>query len=194
MLIRKYTFFVQNDRTLSLALPFRPVVRVSVTDEDFRREVVVSQFYKGTVHKLTCIDRGQGESIEIDNIFYAHRTNPSIFEQDVTIRNPTSSDVMVHFDQLGWTGEPPFTSDIKKFVIFVQIYKVLYAFFSYYIMFSCVQMFCYLKPTRFYRIKQGDEEIIYVVANGIVESAGKPPIVVAMAYKKVPNALEVSDN
>ncbi|CAG7825676.1 unnamed protein product [Allacma fusca] len=105
----------QNGRTLSAALPFRPFVRVSVMDEEFRREAVISQYGRGTVHRQACIEFGHGDSLETLVRYYAHRTYPTVLEQDVTIKNPGPTEAIVEFEQLGWTGDPPFTTgDVKK--------------------------------------------------------------------------------
>ena len=106
--------FLQKGRTLTVSLPFRPVVRVSVMDEELRREATISQYAHGIVQKQACIEHGQGESLETNIRYFAHRAHPSVFEQDVTIKNPSGTDVIVEFEQLGWTGEPAFKSDVKK--------------------------------------------------------------------------------
>lgn len=48
------------------------------------------------------------------SVFFAHRTFPSVMEQDISVQNPGGGDIIVQFDQLGWSGEPPFKSDTKK--------------------------------------------------------------------------------
>ncbi len=95
-------------------MPFRPLIRVSLTDENSRREAIVSQFRRGAVQKYTCIERTGGDTAEAVSLFYAHRTHPSVLEQDVTIRNTGSESIIVQFDQLGWSGDPPFKTEIKK--------------------------------------------------------------------------------
>lgn len=90
------------------------MIRVSLTDESTRKEVIVSQYRRGTVQKISCIERSHGDTVEITNLFYAHRTHPSVFEQDISIRNTGGSSVIVQFDQLGWSGDSPFKTDVKK--------------------------------------------------------------------------------
>jgi hypothetical protein len=98
---------------LRLPIPFRPVVRVSITDEVSRKEAFVSQYFRGSVQRLSCIEREEQSIVEVGSTFYAHRIFPSVIEQDVTIRNPGYMEVVVQFDRLGWSGDPPFSSDTK---------------------------------------------------------------------------------
>ena len=114
---------------LSVPVPFRPVVRVSVTDEDSRREAFAIQFGNGMVQQISCIERGQGDSLVAISKFYAHRTHPTILEQDVSITNPSKTDAIVGFDQLGWTGDPPFKSEVKKYVALALFLILCYKMF-----------------------------------------------------------------
>ncbi len=170
---------------MSVPLPFRPIVRVSVTDEDSRREAFAIQFGHGVVQQFSCIERGQGDSLIGISRFYAHRTHPSIFEQDVAITNPSKTDAIVGFDQLGWTGDPPFKSELKKYVL--SRIGVLTSQFP--ILKVAVILMLYVIHSS--RIQNGDEELSYVVGSGIIQSS-KGLIGAALVYKKVPNAIEVS--
>ncbi len=97
-----------------MPIPFRPIVQVSVMDEEERQAAMVSQFTQGVVHQVICLGRDEGSLVEISNSFYAHRTHTSVFEQNITIVNPSSRSVLVQFDQLGWNSDPPFKSESRK--------------------------------------------------------------------------------
>lgn len=84
-------------------------------DEEYRRDATITQYKNGVVLKQACIEHGQGDSLEALVRYYAHRAHPSVFEQDVVIKNPGSTEAVVEFEQLGWTGDPPFKSDVKKY-------------------------------------------------------------------------------
>jgi len=87
---------------------------VTLSDESSRKEATVSQFRKGSVQKYSCIERSEGDVVEVVSMYYAHRTYPSVFEQDVTIRNSGSDNIVVQFDQLGYSGDPSFKMDVKR--------------------------------------------------------------------------------
>lgn len=72
------------------------------------------------MQKFSCIERSKGDTVEAVSLFYAHRTHPSVFEQDVTIRNTGSGNAVVQFDQLGWRGEQPFTTEIKRYMMMLD--------------------------------------------------------------------------
>jgi len=95
-------------------LPFRPVVRVSITDEHTKREAFVSQYVRGMVQHIACTQRDETDSVVVVSKFYAHRTYPSILEQDITVSNPSQKDAIVQFEQLGLTGDPQFKPQLKK--------------------------------------------------------------------------------
>ncbi|CAL8084500.1 unnamed protein product [Orchesella dallaii] len=145
-------------RVLNAVIPFRPMVSVTLADESSRKEATVSQFRKGTVQKFSCIERTQKDVVEAVSMYYAHRTYPSVFEQDVTIRNTGSENVIVQFDQLGYNGDPPFKMEVKKF-----------------------------------ELPGGKGDYQAVVASGVIETE-RGSIAVAIASKKVPNAVEVKGN
>lgn len=90
------------------------MILVSLTDESTRREAIASQFRRGAVQKFSCIERSDGDTVEIVSLFYAHRTNPSVFEQDVTIRNTGNDNVKIMFNQIGWSGDQPINTELKK--------------------------------------------------------------------------------
>ncbi|XP_021965414.1 uncharacterized protein KIAA2013 homolog isoform X2 [Folsomia candida] len=147
---------VKDDRgrTLNVPIPFRPSVQISVMDEDERQEALVSQFTQGVAHRIMCIARAEEGLLEIWSSFYAHRTHPSVLEQNITVLNSHSRPVLVQFDQLGWNSEPHFKTEQKKLAL-------------------------------------PDGEIPYIMGAGIVTTE-RTQIMVAVAYKKVPNAVQVS--
>lgn len=83
-------------------------------DEDERQEALVSQFTQGVAHRIMCIARAEEGLLEIWSSFYAHRTHPSVLEQNITVLNSHSRPVLVQFDQLGWNSEPHFKTEQKK--------------------------------------------------------------------------------
>lgn len=104
----------QIGRVMTVEVPFRPVIRVAVIDEALRKEAVVIHFNRGIVERHACIEDPNGETIETSIKYFAHRAHPSVFEQVVSIRNPGDSDATITFEQMGWTGDPPFKTEAKK--------------------------------------------------------------------------------
>lgn len=97
-----------------MPIPFRPIIQVSVMDEEERQSATVSQLAQGVAHRIICLSRDEGNMLEITSSFYAHRTRTSVFEQNITIHNPSSRPALVQFDQLGWNSDRPFKTDQKK--------------------------------------------------------------------------------
>lgn len=77
---------IKNGRTLSLDVNFHPIV--SVDDGQLKETMVVDYLY-GLVHRFQCSARGYNVVYR----YYAHRTIPSLFVQEIRISNPTNSQI-----------------------------------------------------------------------------------------------------
>lgn len=76
---------IKHGRTLSLPLYYHPLY---VIDDYEIKEFTVAEYKKGIVHRFQCSNSGLQASYQ----YYAHRTIPSLFVQEIWINNPTSTD------------------------------------------------------------------------------------------------------
>ncbi|KAJ8711212.1 hypothetical protein PYW07_008454 [Mythimna separata] len=74
---------IKHGRTLSLPLYYHPLY---VIDDYELKEFTVAEYKKGIVHRFQCSNSG----FQVSYQYYAHRTIPSLFVQEIWINNPTS--------------------------------------------------------------------------------------------------------
>ncbi|KAG8240173.1 hypothetical protein J437_LFUL009463 [Ladona fulva] len=77
--------YIKKGRTLSLPVPFSPIVEFSLESEAYHEATVV-QYQTGVVYKFQCFSSGSFISYQ----YYAHRTLPSLLVQDIKVTNPTT--------------------------------------------------------------------------------------------------------
>lgn len=77
---------IKNGRALSLPLYYHPLYLVN--HNEFH-EFTVAEYKKGIMHRYQCGESG----VQISYQYYAHRTIPSLFVQEIWVNNPTSNKV-----------------------------------------------------------------------------------------------------
>lgn len=97
------TLFAFHNRTLSLALPFHPGVEITYPGAS-HQEASVVHFVKGTVFRYQCFNKRR-KTISVGHTYYAHRTIPSLFVQNIKIVNPLSDPITFGVEQKGSTTE-----------------------------------------------------------------------------------------
>ena len=97
----------RDGRTLSLPVRFHPVVSVtSSIGAGKPLEATVVHYLNGLVHKFQCYDSG----LYVTYQYYAHRTLPAIFVQDIKISNPTNENFSMDLRQIKVTKWPTVVS------------------------------------------------------------------------------------
>lgn len=74
-------FNIKEGRALLLNLPFAPIVSVAKNQEEVK-EVFVTDYLNGITTRYVCFD-----DYVIKYLYYAHRNYPSIFVQEIQIKN-----------------------------------------------------------------------------------------------------------
>jgi hypothetical protein len=73
--------FIKEGRALTLGIPFAPIISVATNQEDFK-EVSIVDYENGLVYRHQCFN-----GFRIKYVYYAHRNHPSVFVQEITIKN-----------------------------------------------------------------------------------------------------------
>jgi len=97
--------YIKSKRTLSVPVPFYPIVSASFEGIE-PKEATVVHYTSGLAHRFQCYGKSQ-TSVDIHYMYYAHRTVPSLFVQDIKITNPTDEHIVVKLQQSGafhWSG------------------------------------------------------------------------------------------
>lgn len=71
-------------RTLSLPVYYHPLY---IVNDDNMKETTLVEYKKGIVHRFQCSNSGLQASYQ----YYAHRTIPSVFVQEILVNNPTNA-------------------------------------------------------------------------------------------------------
>lgn len=74
-------FNIKEGRALLLNLPFAPIVSVAKNQETVK-EVAVIEYLNGIVVRHQCFD-----DYQVKSLYYAHRNYPSVFVQEIRIKN-----------------------------------------------------------------------------------------------------------
>ena len=82
---------IKSKRTLSIPVPFKPLVSVRLVGEEVSSEgVQVTDYLAGTVTELRCLaGRREQDFVTVTSTVYAHRTIASVLVQDIKIYNPS---------------------------------------------------------------------------------------------------------
>lgn len=80
---------IKHGRTLSLPLYYHPLY---IIDDYEMKEFTVAEYRKGIVHRFQCSNSG----LHVSYQYYAHKTIPSLFVQEIWVNNPTSSAKTLH--------------------------------------------------------------------------------------------------
>lgn len=75
---------IKYGRTLSLPVYYHPLY---IIDDLEMKELTVAEYRKGIVHRFQCSNTG----IHVSYQYYAHRTIPSLFVQEIWVNNPSST-------------------------------------------------------------------------------------------------------
>ena len=81
---------IKYGRTLSLPMNYHPLYVVA--DNYETKEFTVAEYKKGIVHRFQCSYSG----LQVSYQYYAHRTIPSLFVQEIWVNNPTNTLKNVH--------------------------------------------------------------------------------------------------
>lgn len=76
---------IKHGRTLSLPMYYHPLY---VIDDYEMKEFTVAEYKNGIVHRFQCSNSG----LQVSYQYYAHRTIPSLFVQEIWVNNPTSAE------------------------------------------------------------------------------------------------------
>lgn len=101
----KPSLYLKDGRTLSLNSNWDPIQTVSTGGAV--RGVYYTDVLKGTVSHYQCVKNG----LRISSTYFAHRTNPHLFYQDISILNPTNHDLQVNFDKINLPSWSSFSSN-----------------------------------------------------------------------------------
>lgn len=74
-------FNIKEGRTMALSLPFAPIVSIAKNQETVK-EVTVVEYVNGLVNRFQCFD-----DYQVKYLYYAHRNYPSVFVQEIQIKN-----------------------------------------------------------------------------------------------------------
>lgn len=80
---------IKYGRTLSLPMNYHPLY---IVDDYEMKEFTVADYKNGIVNRFQCSNTG----IHVSYQYYAHRTIPSLFVQEILITNPTTKDKTLH--------------------------------------------------------------------------------------------------
>lgn len=80
---------IKHGRTLSLPLYYHPLY---VIDDYEMKEFTVAEYKKGILHRFQCSNSG----LQVSYQYYAHRTIPSLFVQEIWVNNPTTVQKNLH--------------------------------------------------------------------------------------------------
>lgn len=75
---------IKHTRSLSLPMYYHPLY---IVDDYDMKEFTVTEYIKGIVHRFQCSNSG----LHVSYHYYAHRTIPSLFVQEIWINNPTNT-------------------------------------------------------------------------------------------------------
>lgn len=103
--------YIMSKRSLSLPLPFQPLIHVSLPGTSSQEGVAVS-FTTGIVHRFYCFSQKR-KTIGVSQQVYAHRTIPAILLQSVKVNNPLSDDITVVLNQIGVVGDADVHTQLK---------------------------------------------------------------------------------
>ncbi|CAG9126427.1 unnamed protein product [Plutella xylostella] len=98
---------IKNGRSLSLPLHYYPLY---IAKEAEMKEYTVAEYRKGIIHRFQC----SGSGLQVSYKYYAHRTIPSLFVQEINVNNPTSASRSVEFFKLGIEDWPTAVSQTVK--------------------------------------------------------------------------------
>ena len=98
---------IKSKRTLSIPVPFKPLVSVRVAGEEgsHSEAVQLTDYLAGTVTELSCLAASREEDfVTVTSTVYAHRTVGGVVVQDIKIYNPNSHSVQLATSSLGISG------------------------------------------------------------------------------------------
>jgi hypothetical protein len=110
---------VRHGRTLSLPIMFEPLISITPNEDGYHQEASVVHYLTGIAHRLQCRSSG----LMVAHQYYAHRTLPSLFVQDIKITNPNDELIQVTTEQNGlqnWPSASTYT--VRYFHFYLYIY------------------------------------------------------------------------
>ncbi|XP_049847280.1 uncharacterized protein KIAA2013 homolog [Schistocerca gregaria] len=102
--------YIKSGRTLSLPAYWFPIVSVT-SQAEAAYEATVVHYTTGIVHRIQCLPQGTSVSHQ----YYAHRTLPNVFVQEITINNPTNDIQSFSLRQGTYLNWPTAVSHVEPF-------------------------------------------------------------------------------
>lgn len=87
------SILIRNGRTLSLTVPIRPLVTVSLAGQF--SEATVVRYLDGVVYRYQCMRMG----LYVKHQYYAHRTIPGLLVQEIKVVNPSDMNLNLEVSQ-----------------------------------------------------------------------------------------------
>ena len=94
---------IKSKRTLSVPVPFKPLVKLTLVGEGQEELGVVTDYIRGVVRVGSCHqEQGSFEDpVTVTSNVIAHRTVPGVLVQDIRVHNPTSQPKQIGLERLG---------------------------------------------------------------------------------------------
>lgn len=94
---------IKSRRTLSVPVPYKPLVQLTLVGEGEEEFGMVTDYVKGSVTSVQCMSEvGSFEDpVTVTSNVMAHRTVPGVLLQDVRVHNPTSQSKQISLERLG---------------------------------------------------------------------------------------------
>ena len=94
---------IKSRRTLSVPVPYKPLVQLTLVGEGEEEFGMVTDYVKGSVTSVQCMSEvGSFEDpVTVTSNVMAHRTVPGVLLQDVRVHNPTSQSKQIGLERLG---------------------------------------------------------------------------------------------
>ncbi|GAB6026641.1 hypothetical protein CHUAL_013048 [Chamberlinius hualienensis] len=93
--------YIKSGRALSLPVPFQPIVSLSM--DGTNSHATALHYTNGWIHRFHCYLLGE-KTVDVHYSYYAHRTIPSLFIQEIKLTNPTEEDVYFEVEMPGVTN------------------------------------------------------------------------------------------
>lgn len=77
--------FIRDGRTLSMPVSWYPIISTKSPNNPLYEGIVVS-YTTGIAHRVQCF----GSGVHVAHEYYAHRTMPGLFVQEINLKNPSS--------------------------------------------------------------------------------------------------------
>ena len=106
---------IKSKRTLSIPVPFKPLVSLRLEGEYISEGgVQVTDYTAGTVTEVRCMaSRGEEDYVTVTRTVYAHRSVAGVLVQDIKIYNPNSHPVQLAVESLAISDWDTATTTVR---------------------------------------------------------------------------------